>query len=215
MKRIYLRLRRGPLWLGDWKSTGIKSRATVHRALKFSLANGLVSKKRCGHKILYEFIPDENYGSTVLDEFISSENNESKILDWWPFLTTEKDREREDIDHRKHLKSWAFPILEGIKKRIDDTIVYAIRKSQNETITDELSFGYDEIIKAIDQFLGNIDDTKNLDVLNKILEYRLCPECLVKNGVLGETELDRESGEMVCTTCGLVIIVDAKTRSFY
>lgn len=56
-RRIYERLKKGSLCLQDWRETGIKSRSTVHKRLKFLVMKGLITRRRKGHKILFNLLP--------------------------------------------------------------------------------------------------------------------------------------------------------------
>src|SRR3989337_2683015 len=55
-RMIFKRLRKGPLWIEDYRSTGLKDRTDTHKRLKYLFEQGLITRRRSGHRILYELI---------------------------------------------------------------------------------------------------------------------------------------------------------------
>jgi len=89
------RLSKGPLCHSDWRTTGINSYSTVSNTLRFLHQNGLVEKKRQGHKMMYSLATNEE-----IVPIFGGEHG-LKIFDGWFFLTTtKKQRDRMGTDRR-------------------------------------------------------------------------------------------------------------------
>gem|GEM_PF-5595086 len=196
---IFYRLLKGPLCLKDWKSTGLKSRSTVHKALKYLESRGLVKRERVGRSKPYRLV-------TVADKLaemppISDLPSNWPTPDWpimseWlPLLTTKREWEKITREPPKEIRDWAKRILKQIRPSIELMGRYG-------TISSE-----DEDRKIIDQLYKAKPNQSLRELLTNWSRYKdglICPECLDKGELVLARE-DHETGEMICPRCGLVI----------
>jgi len=183
------RLEQGPFWLGDWRSTGIRSRATAYNTIQFLLAEGLVTKRREGHKILYELIPFTMVG-------------------WWPHLTTEREQKKHKrVD--KTTKQLTSELLAHIKPRIE--VLGKLRATSEDTQKNAIiDLSKQEVLAKIEASHPELGPVEAVVLTHRIMTLFLCPECLMKHGRL---ELTRIAGyEVTCMSCGLVVHSEELTR---
>ena len=195
IRRLYYRLNERPFWVGDYKSIGIKSYGTVNEAVKFLFGLGLVRRRREGHKVLYELPTD------------------SRITNWWPLLTTEKERENLEKESIHERETWVADFLDDIKPgiramgRIGTLLQDALKQI-------EINLSNSEIIKLIYEVDRKMNYIEILEKWNEVVSYQLCPECLAKRKKFVRTIVDDELGEIVCEECALVISVDNVQRTY-
>jgi len=174
---IYNRLLKGPLWLDDWRSTGIRSRSTVNARLKHLLKLGLVQQVKDGHKRPYII------------------NREKKMKDWLPLLVDKKEWEKIKAPS-KDLQRWVLDLIKIISPRVKAVgRIGAITKEspENERVIDL-------ILHSLDR--GNFQEV--LDLWHKYQTYEICRECLHNDKRIVATIEDPESNEIVCPNCGTV-----------
>jgi DNA-binding transcriptional ArsR family regulator len=191
---LYFRLLRGPLWIGDWESTGLKSRSTVHKRLKYLKSQGLVATKRQGHRILYEILPLQNQKGAVTREGIL----------WHSILypVSRKEVRRLRREHKKLIK-------ELIQSRRESTLgVRALAKMFDEIEKIESlpeSKEICEILKNIGFDIRNIPLSRfRRFILSPNLNGTLCTTCLSK-GEIVYLVFDNETGEYICPIEGIVV----------
>ena len=200
---IYKRLLKGPLWLEEWKSTGINSRGTVHNALKYFLAKGLIKRRREGHKKLYEIV----LKSKNLIEFLSKVGG-SDIADdawsWYQHLHRITRKEKRQMKRRIRKKL--------AESRLFENEVQEVLGLFNDSFEIEERIlnlpKSKEAFKALEK--AGIDWKKLpifeliRDLLSPYLTGNLCKECL-SEGIGVFLISDRKTGELICPKCGVVI----------
>jgi hypothetical protein len=190
---LYARLLKGQLWLGDWRSTGLRSRSTVHERLKHLSSLGLVKRRREGHKNLYELVPLQTEDGIITKEAILWHN----VL--YPISRKER---RQIIRRHKEL----FKELVGLERestlgirslsKLFKEVDKCIEMSENQEVLNTLEkAGFDWKKIPIPKLLRFI--------LFPNLDKTLCVDCL-KKGKLSYLIWDHETGEVVCRTEGIV-----------
>lgn len=192
---IYARLLQGPLWLEDCKSTGLKSRSTVHRRLKFLVSRGLVKRRRQGHKILYEMVPTQNADGTITLEGI----------EWHGLLYPMSRKEKRRIGR-------------GIRKCGKQILNMGKLNSRVLEVIDETWRRIDKIIenprnREVYELLREIGiDWKQIPITNLLefllyphLEDQLCISCLRESKRIIYYVTDPNTGEVICPVEGIVV----------
>ena len=192
---IYARLLQGPLWLENWKSTGLKSRSTVHRRLKYLALKGLVKRRRQGHRILYEMVPTKNADGTITLEGIK----------WHKCLYPMSRKDRRQI--RRGLRKYGKQIMGMPKQHF--VILELIDKIWQET---DKIFGLPknrevyEILKEIGVDWEQIPIPKLLAfLLDPHLGDQLCINCLRESRRIIYYVTDHDTGEVMCPVEGIVV----------
>lgn len=198
MRKLYKRLLEGPFWLGDHKSAGIGSRNTANDAIKIAFTDGLVTKRRDGHRILYELIPHDIFPS--------------RISDWWPYLTTAVERAQLVGDRDTSLKTWVQEVLHRIKPLAQLVGVYG-RLSQDEETVVEIDLSHEEIMRLIVEADSGVNYMDAVGKWELIQRLQLCPKCLMDEKEFVPTVFDHELGEVSCSKSGLVISRDPIQRT--
>lgn len=193
---IYARLLKGPLWLDDWRTTGLKSRSTVHSALKYFYSKGMVTRRRKGYKILYKITPLQNENGVLTwekilwdDHLYKMSREEKRSIERMRKRLVQEFRKIEDNYKLYHkISSFLHGIFEGI-----------IKLSQNKE--------YKEVYEA----LGKLGIDWRKIPIHKFLMYllkphlagQLCIDCLRKGYVI-YLVTDHYTGEVICPREGIV-----------
>jgi len=190
---IYARLLKGPLWLEDWKSTGLKSRSTVYGCLKYLASEGLVVRRRAGHRIHYEMTPTKS-------EVLTRED-----LLWHKLLypISRKEKRRIKSQFRKHVKE----IMEIEKERASFVnVIGKIWKEIDKIIEHPKSQEVYEALKEVGV------DSEHVPIPNLLafllyprLEDQLCIDCLRRDKEIIYYVTDPNTGEVICPKEGTVV----------
>lgn len=188
VRRLYSRLLEGPFWVGDWKSTKIGSYGTTNKAVQHLYRAGLLTRRRAGHKVLYEL------------------NKQKGVLAWWPLLTTKQER-RKLVKVGEETKDWAKRFVDRIKPRIKIVGRYGTF-SQEKLNEVGIELTNEEIFQSLDEIDPDLDPEQALHYWYKTITHQLCPECLSKRKKIVNTISDPELGEIICPECGFIITRD-------
>lgn len=179
---IAKRLIQEPLWLGDWASTGLKSRSTVNKRLRYLASLGLVERKRDGHKKLY-FLTEDPFESPQ-----------------WYYLLHTKAQKQKNINFLKktywELKSYLRRI-EVFDNRLNK--INQLRESDPK---------FNDLIKKAEL---NLEEMTFLEINRLFVSYSrspLCLECLKEYDEIFPHVYDPELREYYCTQCGTFILRD-------
>ena len=197
IRRLYYRLLEGPFWVGDWRSTGIGSYGTVNTAIQFLYDKGLLKRRREGHKILYELIPKDIF--------------ESDITEWWPLLTTKREREDMEKDDAHARETWVKRFVDRIRPGIR-VIGRLGTLSHDDARLIEMGLSNEEIIRFIEEADNDLKPWEVYSKWYEVCDFQLCPNCLSERRELVRTVTDQDLGEIACPNCGLVIIRDEVER---
>jgi len=191
---IYARLLKGPLWLEDWKSTGLKSRSTVDKRLEYLASKGLVKRGGAGHKKPYEIAPLKNEKGTITNEGIS----------WQGLLHPTSRKEKRQIKSR--LRKTVKKMMEMEKQHsLFCSAIWKILEENDKIIEHPKS---QEVYDALKE--AGIDweripiHTLLRFLLHPHLEDQLCINCL-RNKEVSYYVTDPNTGEVVCPKCGIVV----------
>lgn len=193
-QKIYARLLKGPIWIGDWASTGIKSRSTVHQRLKHLKVLRLVTERREGHKILYELCPLQSSTGAFTREGI-----------WWHSLLYPTTRKEKRQARRRYLE--ALKELRKLEKKSYDINKTFIRilEEQAKTLNSPQGKEVCKILKSIGIDTSKIPIFKLVDFLViPNLRGTLCLSCLRQRRITYLT-YDNETGEITCPYEGIVV----------
>jgi ribosomal protein S27E len=191
---LYQRLLKGSVWIGDWKSTGLKSRSTVHQRLKHLKVLRLVEARKEGHKILYELRPFQKPNGAVTIEGIN-----------WRSLLHPTSRKELRHSRRRYMK--ALRELSKLDKKSDRRRQYFIWFLDKRIATLDSPQGREvwEILKKLGLDINNIPIRKLLEFLIfPNFEETLCLSCLRK-GKITYLTFDEETGEVFCPIEGTVM----------
>ncbi|MEM5867972.1 MAG: hypothetical protein QXG39_08655 [Candidatus Aenigmatarchaeota archaeon] len=196
---LYTRFLKGPLWLEDWKSTGLKSRSTVHKRLKYLNSIGLIKKRREGHKILYELVPLQTDNGIITREGII----------WHGLLHPLSRKEKRAIIRRFRNRAKEFAMV--MDKSTLGLRFFAKLSREIDKFYDLPEFK--EIAKILEDAGIKWKDFPEYNLLehvfSKHLEGVLCLDCLREKKIV-YLITDYERNEKVCPKCGSVIIEDEK-----
>jgi DNA-binding transcriptional ArsR family regulator len=185
-QKLYVRLLKGPLWVEDWKSTGLP-RSVVRYRLRYLIQKGLVELKQEGKKKLFQLKPMQNQNGTITLEGIRWSSllhpisrKEKRFLKRQVMRNVKKTAKLED----QNLK-----ILEFFAKGMDDADkIIALPENK-------------EILNALNE-VGI--DWKNVPIPNLLkfiispkIDETICMDCL-KKGKIVYLFFDSENGEVVC-----------------
>ena len=196
VQKLFRRLRRGPFWVGDWRSTEIGSYGTTNKAIQFLLSHGLISKRREGHKILYEVVQNPPF------PFMAS--------DWWPFLTSDRERKELGVIDGE-TKKWVNEILSvvGFRFRVWGRIGSLAKDSEPVVI----DISRREVIGYIERMNSDLSSEETLEKYELVRDFHLCPLCVKDRKREVFTISDSETGEIICGECGLIISRDEIQRT--
>lgn len=197
---LYARLVKGALWLDDWASTGLKSRNTVYKGLKYLKELGLVKTRREGRKILYELVPWQ------IEKAIVHEGILWHILLCPPL--SRKERRQIRKENKETLKKFAEgylveltgePLAALTFDEVLDKIVESPKSKEIIAALKEAGIDWEQILLKqpflIFKFLRRL--------FYPHLNERLCLDCLRKGKLLYLVE-DQNTGEVICPAEGEV-----------
>jgi len=192
---IYARLLKGPLWLEDWKSTGLKSRSTVHKRLRHLVSEGLVIPRRAGHKILYEIAPLKNERGIITRESLFWQ----KYL--YPISRKEKRHIKRQIrEHVKEIMELQRPLTLGLR------IMAEINKEIDKIIDLPESRAVFNVLREVGVNWEEIPIPKLLKfLLIPHLAEQICLDCLRREKIIVFYVTDHETGEVICPYEGIVV----------
>ena len=200
---IYTRLQREPLWLEDWKSTGVNSRGTVYKALKYLYSKGLVSIKRKGHKKLYNIDLEPKNLLQIFDKIDINKPFHS-TWSWYHHLNKRTKKEK-----RKIFKT--FNENRTKLREMQEILKVALDQASNKVLllNEEEFLESPECKDALKDFENagikweNIAVNQLFYLLFLYLRSSLCKECFLK-GKKGSLVKALENNEIVCKECGVV-----------
>ena len=182
--KVFGRLHNGPLFLDAWRSTGLHSRSTVHKTIKYLFDKKLLVRKRRGHRLYYSLdkckLPHLGYE-----------------IPWKELIMTKQDLNKKQIKISNNTKK---SHLLYYQYQLQQIAYYKFTTYMND------SFNSSAIL-----FLNSSGYNTNLEHFGKskeIIEYYnqglLCTECFgrykSKNGYIITPD-----GECICIRCGLVL----------
>ncbi len=176
IKKIYASLLNGPKCFEDlWKETRLH-RNTLGSTLKFLLGRGLLIHHRKGHKKVYEIVK-------TTPPYYGWE------IPWIEFMMTKGDwREKWNVVDAEIKR---FQMQKKWNNLIKQFFSYLINHPKNKDLREALK------------------ETGMLDVPISIFKENLsnpfCLECLKGKKKLVKTVLCKETGELVCPSCGTVL----------
>lgn len=185
---IHDRLLKEPLWLGDWRSTGLKSRSTVHNRLKYLVSMKLISKNRDKHKILYSLVND------------SKESDIAMHMRWLGVLRKSSRKETRKAAHELGL------LLTSIDEASTQVTKYGeIFVKRGVLIRDskELLTVLQQIGVDVTQLPVSPDSEWWRKILLPYLYGQLCLLCL-RQGKISYYISDFQTGESICPIDGTV-----------
>jgi DNA-directed RNA polymerase subunit RPC12/RpoP len=213
MRKLFYRLLEGPFWVGDWRSTGIKSYATVNSAIQYLYSVNLVTRERGGHRILYQMKPPEPQpeGSSWLPKSVIEQFwPKYSPTEWLPYLTTKKEKAAFVRDQSKTPK-WAIEMHNGLKESTKMVGVYG-RLSGEDKHELEIELTNREIMELIQEVKPGLSVLQYVIGWERITSLRACLNCLENHKLWVETTIDNETKEILCPNCGLVLSRDPFQR---
>jgi hypothetical protein len=198
-QKLYARFQQGPLWLEDWKSTGL-ARSTVHLRLKFLSRRGLIKSRRNGKRIEYYLPKKEKSEILNLDDikwhnlmYPYSRKQERQLMKKI-FNTAKEYRKITEIHNQSFLQMEV--IFKAIDRVLDDPESQIVIKT-----LEKIGIDYKDI--PISNLL------RGLIVPNQI--GTLCIDCLEK-GILCYLVTAQNPDEIVCPLTGIVKRVELKDK---
>jgi hypothetical protein len=181
------------MWIGDWKSTGLKSRTTVHNGLKHLRSLELLTTRRDGHRILYEMLPLQGEHGEIT----------TQSLRWHGILYPVSRTEKRQRDRR--IRSNIEQIFYPTKFQIE------IAKLLERTLADSEKLWNLPESKSVRKILKDIGiDAKDIPlsrlekfVLRPNLDETLCLNCL-KRGRITYLVFDHVGGQVICPIEGTI-----------
>lgn len=171
---IYARLLKDPLWLGDWRSTGLKSRSTVHNRLKYLVSKGLVLRTRQKHKILYSIVTPKVFTAQFY---------------WADVLYKVSRKEARSYKRSLRLVGKSFDNITALLESPEAQELLAVLR-ENDVDVDQLP-----VWPSVSKWMR--------ELLFPHLNGQLCLECL-RQGKVVNFVTDPQTGEIICPLEGIV-----------